>query len=276
MSADICLRGDTMNRYILVVSYDGTAYCGWQVQPNGITVQQKLNDAVFEAFGEKATVKASGRTDAGVHARAQLCQVDLNAEIAGEKLADALNARLPDDISVLNSTAVPYPDVDIKNLSKAKTYRYYMYFCGRKKPLFERYSAWVKGEPNVEKMREAAEILKGEHDFKAYCASGSQVKTTVRKVYAVNVECKPSPPDCKVVYIEVYGNGFLYNMVRTIAGTVLWYSQGKLSKEDLQATLKGERGRVGKTMPAKGLVLYSVGEGLKIGVRDGNGGGYDD
>lgn len=251
-----------MRRFILVVSYDGTNYCGWQVQPNGVTVQEKMNEAVFAAFGERAVVKASGRTDAGVHARAQLCQVDLNAQIEGGKLADALNARLPDDISVLNSCEVP-ATVDIQSLAKAKTYRYYMYFCQRKKPLFERYSTQVKGEPNVEKMREAAEILCGEHDFKAYCASGSQVKTTVRKIFSINVAEQDAPPDCKVVYIEAYGNGFLYNMVRTLAGTLLWYSQGKLSKDDLYASLQGDRNRVGKTMPAKGLVLYSVGYGLK-------------
>ncbi|MCM1437687.1 MAG: tRNA pseudouridine(38-40) synthase TruA [Roseburia sp.] len=249
-------------RYILTVSYDGTNYCGWQVQPNGVTVQQVLNAAVFQAFGETATVKASGRTDAGVHARAQLCQVDLNTVIEGDKLADALNARLPDDISVLSSACVP-DTVDIQEIGKGKTYRYYMYFCRRKKPLFERYAAWIKGEPNLEKMREAAEILKGEHDFKAYCASGSQVKTTVRNLYEINVFEIPAPPDAQIVCIEAYGNGFLYNMVRTLAGTLLWYSQGKLTKEDLYSTLQGDRGKVGKTMPAKGLVLYSAGCGLK-------------
>ena len=253
-------------RYILVVAYDGTDFCGWQVQPNGRTVQEEMNEAVFKAFGERAVVKASGRTDAGVHARAQLCQLDLNTEIEGAKLADALNARLPDDVSVLQSSAVPQT-VDIQNIVKAKTYRYYMYFCQRKKPLFERYATWIKGEPNIEKMREAAEILQGEHDFKAYCASGSQVKTTVRKVFHIHVTSQPAPPDCQIVCIEVYGNGFLYNMVRTLAGTILWYSLGKLTAEDLDASLQGDRGRVGKTMPAKGLVLYSVGDGLKYEVN---------
>ncbi len=246
-----------MGRYLLTVSYDGTRFCGWQVQPNGRTVQEEMNTAVFKAFGERAQVKASGRTDAGVHARAQLCQVDLNAEIDGAKLADALNARLPEDISVLKSTAVPQ-SVDVQNIVKAKTYRYYMYFSPRKKPLFERYAIWLKGEPDLDKMREAANFLTGEHDFKAYCASGSQVKTTVRKIYSITVTAQPAPPDAQVICIEVYGNGFLYNMVRTLAGTLLWYSQGKLTAEDLQATLQGERARVGKTMPAKGLVMYGV------------------
>lgn len=244
-------------RYFLTVSYDGTAYCGWQVQPNGVTVQEVLNRAVFQAFGESAVVKASGRTDAGVHAREQLCQLDLKKEIDEKKLADALNAHLPDDVCVLTSFKAP-EGLDVQDAVKAKTYRYYTYFSRRKKPLLERYATWIKGEPNVEKMREAAEILKGEHDFKAYCASGSQVKTTVRNVFNINVTSRTSPPDTEIVCVEVRGNGFLYNMVRTIVGTLLWYSWGKLDENDLAATLKGDRGKVGKTMPAKGLILYSV------------------
>ncbi len=241
----------------MTVSYDGTDFCGWQVQPNGVTVQEVLNRAVLEAFGENATVKASGRTDAGVHARAQLCQLDLKKEIEGGKLADALNAHLPDSVSVLSSSQVP-DGLDVQTAVKAKTYRYHMYFSRRRIPLFERYAVWVKGKPDVGKMREAAELLKGEHDFKAYCAGGSQVKTTVRTVFSIDVSLRKSPPDAEIVCVEVRGNGFLYNMVRTIAGTLLWYSQGKLTEADLSATLRGDRGRVGKTMPAKGLVLYSV------------------
>ena len=251
-------------RYIFEVSYDGTDFCGWQVQPNGRTVQEEMNLAVFKAFGERAVVKASGRTDAGVHARAQLCQVDLTAVIDGEKLADALNARLPEDVAVLHSRAVSEA-VDVQSIVRAKTYRYYMYFSQRKRPLLDRYATQIKGEPDIEKMREAAEMLRGEHDFKAYCASGSQVKTTVRNVFDIQITCKPAPPDCSIVCVEVCGNGFLYNMVRTIAGTVLWYSLGKLTAEDVLASLRGDRDRVGKTMPAKGLVLYGVDGGLDWG-----------
>lgn len=244
-------------RYVFTVSYDGTDFCGWQVQPNGRTVQEVMNGAVFKAFGERATVKASGRTDAGVHARAQLCQVDLNVVMDGAKLADALNVHLPADVSVLSSrTALPTEDV--QDLVKAKTYRYNTYFGQRRRPLLDRYATWVKGEPNVRKMREAAKILEGEHDFKAYCASGSQVKTTVRTVYRIDIIEQPIAPDCTSVCIQVYGNGFLYNMVRTLSGTVLGYSQGRLTQEDLIASLNGDRTRVGKTMPARGLVLYSV------------------
>lgn len=240
-------------RYALWVAYDGTGFCGWQVQPNGRTVQAELNAAVYRAFGERTSVTASGRTDAGVHALMQVCHVDLNAEIDGKKLADALNARLPDDVSVLCSAVAP-EGFDANRSAKRKTYRYNMYFAPRRNPLSDRYAVWIKGELRADKLREAAEIFVGEHDFAAYCASGSQVKTTVREIYSVDVV-----EDGGAVAVEVCGNGFLYNMVRTLVGTMLWYSLGKLSLGDISASLKtGNRSLVGKTMPAKGLLLKSV------------------
>lgn len=246
-------------RYALWVAYDGTHFCGWQIQPNGRTVQSELNGAVFKAFGESASVTASGRTDAGVHAQMQVCHVDLNASIPGEKLADALNARLPDDVSVLCSAAAP-AGFDANRSAKRKTYRYNLYFSPRRNPLLERYAVWVKGRPDLEKMREAAALFVGVHDFAAYCASGSQVKTTTREVYSVEIIS-----DGGTVALEVCGNGFLYNMVRTMVGTVLWYSLGKLSAENIAASLeRGERSLVGKTMPAKGLVLKSVEYGTEL------------
>ena len=246
-------------RYVLTVSYDGTHFCGWQVQPNGRTVQEALNAAIKQAFGEEATVTASGRTDAGVHALAQVCHVDLNARIDGEKLADALNSRLPEDVSVVSSAVAP-DGFDANRSAKRKTYVYSLYFARRRNPLLERYATWVKGEPNAEKMREAALLLTGEHDFAAYCASGSQVKTTVREIYGIDIEREGG-----LVKIKVCGNGFLYNMVRTLAGTILRYSQGKLSKEDILSTLNQcDRSKVGKTMPAKGLTLYGVEYGFPL------------
>ncbi len=246
-------------RYLLVVAYDGTHFCGWQVQNNGRTVQAELNGAVFKAFGESAAVTASGRTDAGVHALAQVCHVDLNANIAGEKLADALNSRLPEDVSVLKSAVAP-AGFDANRSAKKKTYVYKMYFSSRRNPLYDRYAVWVKGGADIAKLSEAAKMFVGEHDFVAYCASGSQVKTTVRRVYSVKVK-----KDGEFVTVEVCGNGFLYNMVRTLVGTLLWYAQGKLSAQDIQASLdKCDRQKVGKTMPAKGLTLYSVDYGFNI------------
>lgn len=248
-----------MTRYVLEVSYDGTRFCGWQVQKNGRTVQEELNTALFKAFGERATVTASGRTDAGVHAFSQICHVDLNADIVGGKLADALNARLPDDVSVLNSAIAPQ-GFDANRSAKKKTYCYNLYFSPRRMPLYDRYAVWVKGSADVEKMREAAAIFTGEHDFAAYCASGSQVKTTTRTIYSFDID-----EDGDFIRLKVCGNGFLYNMVRTLAGTVLWYSFGRLTAEDIAASLtEGDRNRVGKTMPAGGLVLESVDYGFDL------------
>lgn len=246
-------------RYVLSVAYDGTHFCGWQVQNNGRTVQGELNDAVYKAFGERTVVTASGRTDAGVHALNQVCHVDLSADIAGEKLADALNARLPDDISVLQSAVAP-EGFDANRSAKKKTYCYNLYFSPRRNPLNDRYAVWIKGKADINKMKKAAAYFEGEHDFAAYCASGSQVKTTVRTVYSVNIISEGD-----FVKIEVCGNGFLYNMVRTLAGTVLWYSMGKLGEEDILASLEQtDRNRVGKTMPAKGLILKSVDYGAEL------------
>lgn len=246
-------------RYVIEVAYDGTHFCGWQVQSNGRTVQEELNAAVFKAFGEKAAVTASGRTDAGVHALAQVCHVELNTAIAGEKLADALNQRLPDDVSVLRSAVAPQ-GFDANRSAKRKTYVYKMYFSPRRNPLYERYAVWIKGVADIGKMREAADRFVGAHDFAAYCASGSQVKTTERTIYSFDIV-----REGQFVSFEVCGNGFLYNMVRTLAGTVLWYSQGKLSAADIEASLKeGDRDKVGKTMPAKGLVLKSVDYGVEL------------
>ncbi|MDE7380062.1 MAG: tRNA pseudouridine(38-40) synthase TruA [Clostridia bacterium] len=246
-------------RYALSVAYDGTNFSGWQVQKNGRTVQEELNSAVYAAFGERVTVTASGRTDAGVHASAQVCHVDISAPIAGEKLADALNARLPDDVCVLRSAVAP-EGFDANRSAKRKTYRYALYFSPRRNPLKERYAVWIKGQPEIEKMREGAALFVGEHDFAAYCASGSQVKTTVRTIYSFDIREENGEVVC-----DVCGNGFLYNMVRTLVGTVLWYAQDKLSREDItQSLLSGNRNLVGKTMPAKGLTLIDVNYGFVI------------
>lgn len=243
-----------MKRYVLTVAYDGTDYCGWQIQSNGITVQQRMQEAVFSAFGVKTTVTASGRTDAGVHALGQVCHVDLPADMAGERVADALNPHLPDDISVLSSCAAPV-GFDANRSAKKKTYRYDVYFSSRRNPLLDRYAAQTKGEKNVEKLNEALSLFVGVHDFSAYCASGSQVRTTVREVYNAYAEENADG----TVSLYVCGNGFLYNMVRTIAGTAIAYSQGRTDRERIgQSLSSGDRSLVGKTMPPRGLTLVSV------------------
>ena len=250
-------------RYVLLVSYDGTNYGGWQIQKNAVTVQEKLTEALGETLGYKVNITASGRTDSGVHAAAQVCHFDAETAIPPEKFADALNFRLPDDISVLRSAAAP-EGFDAVNSAKKKTYCYRVYLSRQKNPLKDRYSEQIKYNIDLQKLEKAGKMFVGEHDFKAYCAAGSQVKTTVRIVYSVDIKVK-NTPQSEVVEIYVTGNGFLYNMVRTLAGTMLYFAAGRLEEEDILRSINEcDRNSVGKTMPAKGLTLENVDYGIKL------------
>lgn len=250
-------------RYALLVAYDGTNYGGWQIQKNTLTVQEVLTDALEKTLGCRAAVTASGRTDSGVHAAGQVCHFDAQTSIPAEKFADALNFRLPPDISVLKSAAAP-DGFDCTRDARKKTYCYRVYLSQCLSPLKDRYAERVKYPVDLKKLIKAAKLFEGEHDFKAYCASGSQVKTTVRRVYAVEVKTGDTRGSADVE-IYVTGNGFLYNMVRTLAGTMLYFAAGRLSERDIINSLeRGDRSSVGKTMPAKGLTLESVDYGFKL------------
>lgn len=246
-----------MKRYALLVAYDGTAYGGWQIQKNAVTVQQKMEEACARVFGARTCVTASGRTDSGVHAAGQVCHIDAETTIPAEKIAEVLNMHLPEDISVLKSAEAP-DGFDANRSAKRKTYRYRVYLSPRRNPLKDRYSVWVKTPVDVAKLQHISGAFEGKHDFKAYCKSGSQVKTTVREVYSVKVETGESYGSTDVA-IAVCGGGFLYNMVRTISGTMLCYAQGFLTEEDIRRSFEEcDREAVGRTMPAKGLTLESV------------------
>ncbi len=251
-------------RYVIQLSYDGTAYGGWQIQPNAVTVQEVLQAGIKRATGQEIIVTASGRTDAGVHAYGQICHFDADWRIPPERIADCINSFLPDDIKIVASGRAS-EDFDSNRSAKKKTYAYHAYLSSRIQPLKERYSARIKGKPlHVGLMQKAAETLCGEHDFKAFCASGSQVKTTVRTLYAVEVT-EGFSLGCTDYTVRVTGNGFLYNMVRTIAGTVFAIGAGQRSLQDLQTALaEADRDKLGKTMPAKGLILESVDYGFPL------------
>lgn len=247
----------------LLIAYDGTNYGGWQIQKNTVTVQSVLQEKVSELLGHPVSVCASGRTDSGVHAAGQVCHFSADCCIPPEKIADALNARLPDDISVLKSAKAP-DSFDSSRSAKKKTYLYRLYFSERRNPLKDRYSVWVKGQADIAKLKHIAGAFVGEHDFSAYCKSGSKVKTTVREVYSVTVDAAQSP-NVSDVEIRVCGGGFLYNMVRTIVGTMLAYAAGSIDESRVLASLtECKRGLVGKTMPAKGLTLESVDYGFLL------------
>lgn len=238
-------------RYALLVSYDGTGFSGWQKQKGARTVQGELERAAREIFGSVVKITGSGRTDAGVHAGGQVCHFDAHTCIPAEKLRECFNRVLPPDLRVLESVSAP-EGFDCTRGAKRKTYCYSFYYAETERPLLERYSVRVKQEPDLEKMRAAAALLEGKHDFKAFCASGSSAKTSVRTVYSVRIFDRGG-----VYEIYVCGNGFLYNMVRIIAGELIAVGCGK--KEGITAAFEsGDRKCLAKTMPAKGLILVKV------------------
>ncbi len=250
-------------KYALLIAYDGTEYGGWQIQKNAVTVQEKITCALEQVLGFKVNVTASGRTDSGVHAAAQVCHFTADCSVPPERMADAVNVYLPDDIRVLQSAQAP-EDFDAVNSAKRKTYCYRVYLSKRNNPLKDRYAVNIKHAINFEKLAYAAKMFEGEHDFKAYCAAGSQVKTTVRTIYSVEVKTREFRGSADVE-IYVTGNGFLYNMVRTIAGTMLDFAAGRLEERDIINSLEnGDRNSVGKTMPPQGLTLENVDYGIKL------------
>ena len=174
-------------RIKLCLSYDGTDFCGWQRQRNGVSVQQTVEDAVYNLTGEKVTVTASGRTDAGVHAKEQVAHFDTNANIPPEKFYKALNTFLPNGVKALSSEKAS-DNFNARKNAKRKTYEYSLYLSDTELPLKERYGTRVYGDTDIEKMRSAARLIEGEHDFKAFSATGGSVKTTVRTIFGIAVE----------------------------------------------------------------------------------------
>ncbi len=245
-------------RYVLKICYDGTDYAGWQRQKNAMSVQERLENAILEALGRDVRVTASGRTDAGVHALGQVCHFDCDGiSVPPEKMPDCLNKFLPSDIRILDGWAAE-DGFDSNRTAKRKTYCYSLYESKREIPLKERYAVRVENLGEFAVLQKMAKLFEGEHDFKAFCASGSSVKTTVRTVYEVRVEENYSF-GCRDLKIYVTGNGFLYNMVRTMVGELLALALGIKDEKSLQQSfITGDRSLLGKTMPAKGLTLISV------------------
>ncbi len=247
-------------RYVLKIAYDGTAYAGWQRQKNALSVQEALENALQAALNVDRRITASGRTDAGVHAAGQVCHFDAELTVPPDRMPDCLNRHLPPDIRVIEGWQGE-EGFDSNRSAKRKTYRYSLYVADRDMPLKERYAVRIENAPSLERLRAAAKLFEGEKDFKAFCASGSSVKTTVRTVYEVRVEEGESYGSRDLI-LYVTGNGFLYNMVRTIAGELLDIADGRRTEESLALAFEtGDRGLLGKTMPAKGLTLIQVNYG---------------
>ncbi|MBQ8352170.1 MAG: tRNA pseudouridine(38-40) synthase TruA [Clostridia bacterium] len=243
--------------YVLKIAYDGSKYAGWQRQTNALSVQECVENALLEALGVDVRVNASGRTDAGVHAAGQVCSFFANVSVPADRMPDCLNRYLPPSIRILEGWEGA-DGFDVCRHAKRKTYRYRLYESAWEHPLLDHYASRVETLPSMEKLQKAAKLMEGEHDFKAFCASGSSVKTTVRTVYLVELVEKIEY-GVRVVEMYVTGNGFLYNMVRTMAGELLDLALGRRTEESLlKAYETGDRGLLGKTMPAKGLTMMSV------------------
>lgn len=238
----------------LTICYDGTNYCGWQMQKNGISIQQTLLDAIYSLTNQRVKLTGSGRTDAGVHAKGQVADFEVqNSTIPPENFAKALNTILPSDIKVMESSLASEDFCAITS-AKEKTYRYSIYFGQVENPLLNRYAHRVATTLNFENMRKVCSMLRGSHDFKCFMASGSSAKTTTRTIYSASICLTENGFDILVV-----GNGFLYNMVRIIAGLLVAVGQGKVSLESAQSMIDCDgRPKEVKTLPANGLCLESV------------------
>lgn len=239
-----------MKRVRLTVAYDGTNYHGWQVQNNGITIESELNRCLSALFGERIQVIGASRTDAGVHALGNVAVFDTESRMPAEKMSYALNQRLPEDIRIQRSEEVALTWHPRKCESR-KTYEYRIYRGEFPMPVRRLYSYFTYHALNVDDVRRAARILEGEHDFRSFCRTGSQAESTVRTIYSAEVE-----EQGEELVIRVCGNGFLYNMVRIIVGTLMEVGQGKRRPEDVAAVLRAlDRSAAGPTAPAHGLTL---------------------
>ena len=241
-----------MKRIRMTVAYDGTNYCGWQVQPNGITIEQVLNEKLSILLGEEIVVSGASRTDSGVHSLGNICVFDTNTRMPGDKICYAINQSLPDDIVVVDSAEVP-DDWHPRYVNSTKTYEYRILNRKFPDPTRRLDTYFFHYNLDVYKMQRAADILLGEHDFKSFCSAGSQVKTTVRTIYSCDVNKKDD-----VITIRIKGNGFLYNMVRIIAGTLIKVGDGTISVDNMRSILEAcDRNAAGPTAPAHGLTMIS-------------------
>ena len=240
----------------LTIAYDGTAYAGFQRQPNAVTVQERLEEALRAVTGEPdlRIASAAGRTDAGVHARGQVVHVRTQStNIPIDRWPAAVNSRLPDDIAVVGAALVP-PEFHARYWAREKRYRYTFHISPYPSPLTRLYAYHWHRPVDVVAMRRAAELLVGRHDFAAFRATGGSARTTVRTITRLTLT-----QDGPLLYLDVTADGFLYNMVRIIAGTLLEVGAARRTLAEVRKALEtGERRYAGRTLPPHGLCLEEV------------------
>ncbi|TDF91480.1 tRNA pseudouridine(38-40) synthase TruA [Paenibacillus piri] len=249
-----------MRNICMTVSYDGTAYNGFQTQPNQNTIQDVLEKAILALTGETIKVTSSGRTDAGVHARCQVINFYTASKIPVERWCMALNTLLPADI-VVSGARLADDSFHSRRSAVQKTYRYTIR-CGKHPDLFKRHFEFYHPTAlRVEAMREGLAYIEGRHDFTSFCSVRSTKLSNIRTVYEARLECEPQDPILQSYAIHIYvtGNGFLYNMVRIIAGTLIQVGEGKRSGGAMLEILNARsRAKAGPTAMAHGLTLWEV------------------
>ena len=248
-----------MKKMLLFLRYDGTNYHGWQVQPDAVTIQQKVQDAIEKVTGVRAGVSGCSRTDAGVHARMYACAFETESKITAFKFPLALNAYLPRDIVVYKCSEVPL-DFHPRYHAVAKKYCYRFLADRHSNPFWDRYTHQVYVKMDVDKMNEASKLFIGTHDFSAFCSVKSDKDDNTRTIFESEVVVSDAIYNSgEIISFNVKGDGFLYNMVRIMAGTLLEVGKSNIQSVDIASIIeKRNRENAGKTLPAKGLMLDEV------------------
>ncbi len=237
----------------MLVEYDGTCYAGWQRQKNAVTVQEKIEDALETIGKGHVNVFGAGRTDSGVHARGQCAHFEIDATIPAEKYMFILNTLLPEDIRITKSWEAD-EDFHCRFSAKGKRYIYRIFNAQYSSALMGRFTCFVPEKLDLQKMRDASQHIKGTHDFASFCAAGGSAKTTVRTITRLDVV-----KNGNIIEIIVEGNGFLYNMVRIIAGTLIEVGKGKRTIQSVFDAVEGkDRTSAGATADARGLTMDEV------------------
>lgn len=242
-----------MRNIKLILKFDGAAYHGWQIQPNADTVQQRITDAVTKIINEKPNIIGCSRTDAHVHANEYVCSFKTSSHISAEKLPCAINSYLPQDIVCIGAEEAAE---DFHPIASAKCKRYvYKIQNSRYADPFNRSRVWhYRGKLDFDKMCKACKHFLGTHDFAGFAASGFSAKTTVRTIFDIELKS-----DGDMIVLDICGDGFLYNMVRIITGTIVWVGMGKINDADIPDIIEScNRSRAGITAPPEGLYLWRV------------------
>lgn len=243
-----------MRNIKLVIEYDGKEFNGWQRQPKKLNIQGTIEEVIKRITGEDIDLMASGRTDAGVHAFGQVANFKTNSNIPVDKIAIAINSNLKKSIRIISAEEVD-DRFHSRLTCKKKTYRYVINNSEFSSAIYRNLETHIPQKLDVEKMKTAAKYFEGEHDFKAFKASGTSSKSSVRTIFKADVK----EMNDNRIYIELTGNGFLYNMVRIISGTLVDVGLGKIEPDEIKKIIElKDRNLAGKTMPPNGLYLVSV------------------